>query len=71
MSSQLEQLIVQTMQTENENTIEIEFFQKFCDLYNYIPVNLKNRKDKNYSPEVYQALSKTNSYNIKPLTKQD
>jgi len=43
--------------------IEIELFAKFTDLYNYIPINLKNRKDKNFSPEIYIALSWTNCYN--------
>lgn len=51
--------------------VEIEFYQKFADLFSYIPTNLKGRKDKNWSPQVYLALSRTNGYNIKPSTKQD
>lgn len=59
------------MEKSGNMVVEIEFFSKFSDLYNFVPTNTKGRKDKNWSPQVYLALTKTNSYNVKPSTKQD
>ncbi len=59
--------MVETLSNEvHPEFIEIEVFAKFSDLFSFIPTNFKNRRDKNYSPEVYLALSKTNCYNVKP-----
>ena len=37
--------------------VNFDMLSKFVDLFQYIPTNTKGRKDRNYSPQMYQALT--------------
>ena len=73
LSANLEAFIVESLETEymGKGVIQYDILQKFTDLYQFIPTNTKHRKDKNFSPNMYKALTRTKSYNQKPKTKQD
>ena len=56
--------------TEDDH-INMELLTKYADLYSHMPTNMKGWKDRNFSPQMYQALTRTNGYNIKPSTRQE